>query len=355
MEALRLIAIAGIAVFHTFQPWFYQATGTGWLDVTWQVSPITLALLGCINLLGAWGNNVFFMISGYFLLPKAISAAGNKEYWSSQAKGIARRATSVLAAVLLYSLLSLGLGLFVQFEGLGTQGIKWLLTSLEFIWVYLVIIVITPAIAYAWNKPHRSKAIIFVYVTAVIGLSFYVAFFSQGGSERGLLEWRKLLSAATYLAAYLVGGLLAEHPKKPKETSRNLIGSIVASIALETAIAASNNLTLLAATSFKSTSALSFVLAVASVHHAVMTTQKAKTYRAINQLAKSVIGFYICQSLFNSIWEPYSEQLLSQALSMGGEALLIFVGIIFSAALLVAFMALDQLVRIPLFKRFHLA
>ena len=52
IEALRLVAILAIAVFHTFQPWFAAATADSW-DV-WVTSPAMLAALGCISLLGAY-------------------------------------------------------------------------------------------------------------------------------------------------------------------------------------------------------------------------------------------------------------------------------------------------------------
>ena len=75
VEALRLVAAAGIAVFHTFMPWFDGLTGGFGYGA--QVAPnhATTAILGFINLLGAYGNNVFFFISGLFLIPAAARAA----------------------------------------------------------------------------------------------------------------------------------------------------------------------------------------------------------------------------------------------------------------------------------------
>ena len=80
IEALRLVAIAGIAIFHTFQPWFAAAT-----DGTWQAGAPALAALGCVSLLGAYGNNVFFLISGMFLVPRAADASSERGYWRDQA------------------------------------------------------------------------------------------------------------------------------------------------------------------------------------------------------------------------------------------------------------------------------
>ncbi len=73
IEALRLIAVAGIAVFHTFQ-WTFQATCVGAVEY----APLAMfpysGVLGFINLLGCWANEVFFMISGYFLIASAARA-----------------------------------------------------------------------------------------------------------------------------------------------------------------------------------------------------------------------------------------------------------------------------------------
>lgn len=65
-----LVAVAGIAIFHTLQ-WTFQAACTGLPEYApLAVFPYSGAL-GFINLLGCWANEVFFMISGYFLIPSA--------------------------------------------------------------------------------------------------------------------------------------------------------------------------------------------------------------------------------------------------------------------------------------------
>lgn len=69
IEALRLVAVAGIAIFHTFQ-WTFQAVCTGLPEYApLAVFPYSGAL-GFINLLGCWANEVFFMISGTSLFPR---------------------------------------------------------------------------------------------------------------------------------------------------------------------------------------------------------------------------------------------------------------------------------------------
>lgn len=76
IEALRLVAVAGIAVFHTFQ-WTFQAVCTGLPEYAPLAAFPYSGALGFINLLGCWANEVFFMISGYFLIPSAIRAIKN--------------------------------------------------------------------------------------------------------------------------------------------------------------------------------------------------------------------------------------------------------------------------------------
>ena len=55
IEALRLVAVAGIAVFHTFQ-WTFQATCAGAVEY----APLAMFpysdVLGFINLLGCWAS-----------------------------------------------------------------------------------------------------------------------------------------------------------------------------------------------------------------------------------------------------------------------------------------------------------
>lgn len=83
IEALRLVAVAGIAIFHTFQ-WTFQAVCTGLPEYAPLVIFPYSGALGFINLLGCWANEVFFMISGYFLIPTAVRALQN----GSSARGL---------------------------------------------------------------------------------------------------------------------------------------------------------------------------------------------------------------------------------------------------------------------------
>ena len=73
IEALRLVAVAGIAIFHTFQ-WAFQAACAGMPEYAPFAAFPYSGVLGFINLLGCWANEVFFMISGYFLIASAARA-----------------------------------------------------------------------------------------------------------------------------------------------------------------------------------------------------------------------------------------------------------------------------------------
>lgn len=83
IEALRLVAVAGIAIFHTFQ-WTFQAACTGMPEYAPLVAFPYSGVLGLINLLGCWANEVFFMISGYFLIASAARAWNDGATWASQ-------------------------------------------------------------------------------------------------------------------------------------------------------------------------------------------------------------------------------------------------------------------------------
>lgn len=102
IEALRLVAVAGIAIFHTFQ-WTFQAVCTGLPEYApLAVFPYSGAL-GFINLLGCWANEVFFMISGYFLIPSAVHALQNR----SSARGLIYKSFTRLKKIVLPTLLLL--------------------------------------------------------------------------------------------------------------------------------------------------------------------------------------------------------------------------------------------------------
>lgn len=134
VEALRLVAAASIAVFHTFMPWFYELTHCYGLGAYIVDNPVAAPLLGFFNLLGAFGNNVFFFISGLFLVPAAARASLQDGYWAAQRAKTAARVGRMLATVVLYLALTLGASaLAVPIEGVSLAKLPSLLVWLEFI------------------------------------------------------------------------------------------------------------------------------------------------------------------------------------------------------------------------------
>lgn len=106
IEALRLVAVAGIAVFHTFQ-WTFQATCVGLPEYAPLAAFPYSGVLGFINLLGCWANEVFFMISGYFLIASAARAWDGGTTWKSQMQRTAQRLGKVVMPTAFYCIVAL--------------------------------------------------------------------------------------------------------------------------------------------------------------------------------------------------------------------------------------------------------
>ena len=307
IEALRLVAIAGIAIFHTFQPWFAAAT-----DGTWQAGAPALAALGCVSLLGAYGNNVFFLVSGFFLVPRAARAAGEPGYWGRQMRALGRRALVIGASVALYAAIALAVSAWVvPLDGVSLGQAGWLLGGLEFIWVYLACVAAVPVIGWTWQRVRRPRAVVAALVAAVFAVNAYIAFISPGSEVRGLLEWRKLMSAVTYLVAFLAGGALGE--KNLARPGR----------------------------------------ALAAQGRAVAADTPAR--RTVAALAPSILGFYVMQSMFFSLWRPVADAACDAGLAAGGQAGLLAAGTVASLVLLCIMLLLDRATRVPLLRALHLA
>lgn len=358
VEALRLVAIAGIAVFHTFQPWFSAAT-----DGTWAAGAGTLCALGCVNLLGAFGNNVFFLISGLFLVPTAARASSRKDFWRDQARRTLRRAAVIGATVALYGVCALAVSAWaLPLPGVSLHETGWLLGGLEFIWVYLVVVALSPVIGWVWARLRHPRAVVWALVAATFAVNAYIAFFSPGDEVRGLLEWRKLMSALTYLVAFLAGGALAD--ARPAHPGRALAAVALAGVALEGGAALAGDLRLIEALSFKSTSLLSFALAALCVlvarggagggAAAGGTHAEGRAAGLVRALTPSILGFYVMQSLFHGVWRPVADAACSAGAALGDAGLLLL-GAAVSLAILAVALLLDRLVRIPLLRALHLA
>ena len=284
VEALRLAAIAAIALFHSFQTLFAQAASAaqagavagdfalgGMVADPAQLvasTPWALGLLGFINLMGAFGNNVFYAISGCFLIPSAARRSRESGYASDQLRRTARRALVLLATVVFYACAALAVNAWVvPVAGVGLDDFGWLVGGLEFIWVYLVLVIATPMMGWVWERcPHRT-ALVVALGAVVMGVNAYIAFVSPGGEVRSLLEWRKLMSAVTYVVAYLAGAVVAQTCEAANAVERDgarrvrrafalaFAASLGASLVIEGGLAVLGAGDFMVATSFKSTSA----------------------------------------------------------------------------------------------------
>lgn len=136
IEALRLVAVAGIAVFHTFQ-WTFQAVCISVPEYAPLAAFPYSGLLGFINLLGCWANEVFFMISGYFLIASAARAWDGGATWKSQMQRTAQRLGKVIMPTAFYCLVALAWSTVVSpIPDVTLNTHYWYTLGLEFIWVY---------------------------------------------------------------------------------------------------------------------------------------------------------------------------------------------------------------------------
>lgn len=380
VEALRLFAICGIALFHTFQPFFDSfayhmgSVPTGWIGAG------SAFVLGLVSLLGAAGNCVFFMISGFYLLPRMRGQAGMPGYWTGQARTFCRRAAVILASIGFYALVGLvlqALGARLFFPG--RPFASWLFGGLEFIWLYLVVLALAPVCAWAAARLGRKSAsagplLVFVLCLCVVALNQWIAFADRGSFTRGLLDWRKLMSGATYLAAFLLAGLMGQRRKKAARAAIpafwTVLAAAIAAEAVAAMLAAQGRVFLLGALSYKSTSALSFLSAAAllacACRHVLrhpaerLDEPEPRAAGIVRRLASSILGFYICQSLLFVPWHVFCTQTLSRLVAPsrapGHAAPLAFFLAGFAASLLFALvlMAFDLLARRPLIRLLRL-
>lgn len=353
VEALRLVAAASIAVFHTFMPWFYELTHCYGLGAYIVDNPVATPLLGFFNLLGAFGNNVFFFISGLFLVPAAARASLQDGYWAAQRAKTAERVKHILATVVLYLTLILGVSTFVApIEGVSLGKLPSLLVWLEFIWVYLALTALAPAIGWAWARLRHPKAIAAAIIALVFAVNAYIAFFNMGDLDRGLLDWHKLMSAVTYFAAFVGGAVLADVRLRPRAAAALLATAIGVSLCVECKLAWSRELLLMYATSYKSTSALSFAMAAAAVLFARRRDgKKGVRLEPATRFSPSILGFYILQSLTSPLWQPAFRELLEDVYLMPQTTSceMLAAGVGLSLALLAGLLVFDRAFRLRLF------
>lgn len=144
---------------------------------------------------------------------------------------------------------------------------------------------------------------------------------SANGGEFSWLQ--KIMSAATYVVAFLAGGLLRDVTDGMDSGRARYLGkqALIAVLAiviiLEGALSFTGNLTAMATLSYKSTSLISFALAAASLLFAATrhsTSSKPRAVGVIVTLSAATLGFYVMQSLTSSLWRPIFNAMLANIL-----------------------------------------
>ena len=353
IEALRLIAVAGIAIFHTFQ-WTFQATCVGVAEYApLAVFPYT-GLLGFINLLGCWANEVFFMISGYFLIASAARAWDGGAMRKSQMQRTAHRIGKVVMPTAFYCLVALAWSTVVSpIPDVTLNTHYWFTLGLEFIWVYAVTVFMAPWFGLAKSRlPQKTykTTVIAVGILAFVVNGYLAAMSAASGGEFYWLQ--KLMSAATYVIAFLIGGLLRDVTDVMESDRAGALGMrsfatvLVLATILEGALSFTGNLTAMAVLSYKSTSLISFALAAASLLFAATRRRALGNPRnagVIVTLSTATLGFYVMQSLTSSLWRPVFNTLLANILVSQNSpaAICIVTGTVISIVFALALLIID--------------
>lgn len=353
IEALRLVAVAGIAVFHTFQ-WTFQATCVGLPEYAPLAAFPYSGVLGFINLLGCWANEVFFMISGYFLIASAARAWDGGTTWKSQMQRTSQRLGKVVMPTALYCLVALSWSTVVSpIPDVTLSTHYWYTLGLEFIWVYAATVFMAPWFGLAKSRLSQksyTSTVIAVGILAFV-VNGYIAAMST--TSAGEFSWlQKLMSAATYVIAFLIGGLLRDVTDVMDSDRAGALGmrSLAAILALATilegALSFTGNLTAMAVLSYKSTSLISFALAAASLLFAATRRRALGNPRnagVIVTLSTATLGFYVMQSLTSSLWRPVFNTLLANILVSQNSpaAICIVTGTVISIVFALALLIID--------------
>lgn len=384
--------------------WFQQASGlsamhpqtvTSHAEILATSFP-SMWLMSIINLLGAWGNHVFYMISGFFLIASLAQKSRSKGFWRSQCLATLRRSIIIVLTLAFYVCLALLINAYVMpLPRVG--GSTWLGIDLEFIWLYLIFVALAPAIAWIIERvgSFRAEMTVGAMLIIVYLLNGYIAFFTQGSLDgRGLGDWRKQMSAVTYLFSFVFAGLIGKrfreaheshnastlykaltYLKSPNIVTRLIALACVSVLVLTGILAVTGHNSLLYDLSFKSTSVISFVLALLALMLCVVSARghddrasarpSSKFFTAINALAPGILGFYIAQSLMHELWYKASycvmHAILSQASLHGGAEgsglLILFFafGILFAVAVAAVVCLFDRFTRQPALRLLKLA
>lgn len=324
IEALRLVAVAGIAIFHTFQ-WTFQATCASLPEYApLAVFPYS-GLFGFINLLGCWANEVFFMISGYFLVASAARAWSDGATWKSQIQRTTQRLGKVVFPTAFYCLAALAWSTIISpIPDITLDTHYWYTLGLEFIWVYAATVCMAPLFGLVKSRLDKKS-----YTAAVVAVGILVFIINgclaaQSPANSGEFSWlQKTMSAVTYVVAFLMGGLLRDvtdsmdSGRTRSLGEQSLITVLALTLILEAALSATGNLSAMAVISYKSTSLISFALAAASLLFTATrhsTSSKPRVARFTVTLSASTLGFYVMQSLTSSLWRPVINTMLANIL-----------------------------------------
>lgn len=357
IEALRVIAILCIAIFHSFLPWFESMVNwDGFLAGTalapnGRASIQALVLMGSINQLGAWGNHIFIMISGFFLLPRAAETSVLPGYWHLQARITARRVAIILTTVVLYGLVALLAHHFVpEITNAELNDWYWISFGIQFIWVYLALMVLCPFIAWFWWRLHKQNQLLVSLLIAVYVMNLYIAFFSQGTGELGVLDWRKLMSAVSYGMSFLVGGWIAQHvrPGTSQYGRPAFVLALIGMVVAEFIAGSLGGIDSVNSLSYRSTSPFAFVMAVSALLCALAqpvdsAAQHPRLARIIAFVSAGTLGFYVLQAFFSAGWHTAADTILMWALSFGLVPFIV-VGSLFSLFFYLAIILFDACV-----------
>ncbi|MBT1175785.1 acyltransferase family protein [Bifidobacterium sp. LC6] len=387
VEMLRVLAIAGISVFHVFQPWFAAtavATPIDQLSPENQViasNPLAMLLLGLIALLGATGNHMFYMISGFYLVPSAARKSHtmtSAEYWREQFAATARRALIIVLSVLFYIAVCYVINVFVTVPEIGT--VVWWSYGLEFVWLYLVFVVIAPVFAWIVERanPRVLWTLMVIALVVVFALNLYIAFINPQDTARGLSDWRKQMSAVTYLVSFLFAGVVGVDVRKAGGLGRvsaqawRRAATALALLVLlvEAVLVVLDERQLMMALSYKSTSLISFLgawfaLMIATAAHGNGEADVAHSARSmpeniarcITAVASGILGFYIAQSLLGGIWHTQCTAIMKGLLLQGNAwslAAALTFGVLFALAFVLLVTIFDYVTRQPLLRLLRL-
>lgn len=237
----------------------------------------------------------------------------------------------------------------------------WYTLGLEFIWVYAATVCLAPLFGLAkgqLSQKSYAATVIAVGILAFVANGYLAAMNSTSSGEFSWLQ--KIMSATTYVVAFLVGGLLRDvtdamdSGRVRSLGMRSLTAVLAIVIILEGTLSFTGNLAAMATLSYKSTSLISFVLAAASLLFAATrhsTSSNPRVAGVIVTLSTATLGFYVMQSLTSSLWRPIFNAMLANILVAQSNPASICIAtgtaisIVFALVLLVVDAARSQIVR----------